>query len=210
MKLSSWPFYDEEQLCRVKEILQSGRVNYWTGDQGKLFEKEFSEKFNSKYSIALANGSLALSCAYLALELQRGDEIITTSRTFIATASSAVLLGLKPVFVDVDIDSGAISVEEIEKSTGPLGGQLKAAISGGIEGASRQLAGGGEIGADALKKAIENGKLLEMLDKGGEAAQKAIATLVDSLQKLNDNNTPLLFLAVALEIDAEQLPYQYR
>ena len=116
MKLSSWPFYDEEQLCRVKEILQSGRVNYWTGDQGKLFEKEFSEKFNSKYSIALANGSLALSCAYLALELQRGDEIITTSRTFIATASSAVLLGLKPVFVDVDIDSGAISVEEIEKS----------------------------------------------------------------------------------------------
>jgi len=78
-------------------------------------------------------------------------------------------------------------IEEIEKSTGPLGGQLKAAISGGIEGASRQLAGGGEIGADALKKAIENGKLLEMLDKGGEAAQKAIATLVDSLQKLNDN-----------------------
>ena len=78
-------------------------------------------------------------------------------------------------------------IEELEKSTGPLGGQLKAAISSGIEGASRQLAGGGEIGADALKKAIEDGKLVEILDKGGEAAQKAITTLVDSLNKLNEN-----------------------
>jgi len=78
-------------------------------------------------------------------------------------------------------------IEELEKSTGPLGGQLKAAISSGIEGASRQLAGGGEIGADALKKAIDDGKLVEILDKGGEAAQKAITTLVDSLNKLNEN-----------------------
>ena len=116
MNLSPWPFYDNEQISSVESILKSGRVNYWTGDQGKLFEKEFSEKFNIKYSIALANGSLALSCAYLALELQKGDEIITTPRTFIATASSAVLLGLKPVFVDVDINSGALSVEEIEKA----------------------------------------------------------------------------------------------
>ncbi|MDC3164264.1 DegT/DnrJ/EryC1/StrS family aminotransferase, partial [Prochlorococcus sp. AH-716-F13] len=105
-----------EQVSSVKEILESGRVNYWTGDQGKLFEKEFSQKFDIKYSVALANGSLALSSAYLALGLQKGDEIITTPRTFIATSSSAVLLGLKPVFVDVDIDSGNISFEKIEKA----------------------------------------------------------------------------------------------
>ena len=114
MKLSPWPFYDDEEVSNVSKILKSGKVNYWTGDQGKIFEKEFSEKFDAKYSVALANGSLALSCAYLALDLKKGDEIITTPRTFIATSSSAVLLGLKPVFVDVDIKSGIISPENIE------------------------------------------------------------------------------------------------
>ena len=104
MKISPWPFYDDEQISNVSKILKSGKVNYWTGDQGKIFEKEFSEKFDAKYSVALANGSLALSCAYLALDLKKGDEIITTPRTFI-TSSSAVLLGLKPVFVDVDKNS---------------------------------------------------------------------------------------------------------
>ena len=62
MNIPSWPFYDEEQLCRVKEILQSGRVNYWTGDQGKLFEKEFSEKFNLNWGVELnENSTLQLS-----------------------------------------------------------------------------------------------------------------------------------------------------
>ncbi len=114
MKLSPWPYFDDEQIFNVTKILKSGRVNYWTGDQGKSFEKEFSYKFNSKYSVGLANGSLALSCAYLALDLKKGDEIITTPRTFIATSSSAVLLGLKPVFVDVDLNSGNITAENIE------------------------------------------------------------------------------------------------
>lgn len=114
MKLSPWPYYDDEQLSNVTKILQSGKVNYWTGENGKFFEKEFSDRFDVKYSVALANGSLALSCAYLALNLNEGDEIITTPRTFIATSTSAVLLGLKPVFVDVDINSGNISAENIE------------------------------------------------------------------------------------------------
>ena len=113
MHLSPWPYFDEEQVDSVKFILESGNVNYWTGNQGKEFEKEFSKKFCSKYALSLSNGSLALSSAYLALNLQKGDEIITTPRTFIATSSSAVLLGLKPVFVDVDINSGAITADSI-------------------------------------------------------------------------------------------------
>ncbi len=113
MSLSPWPYFDKEQIDAVKDILESGKVNYWTGNQGKEFESEFSSKFSSKYSLSLSNGSLALSCAYLALNLQKGDEIITTPRTFIATTSSAILLGLKPIFVDVDINSGAITSELI-------------------------------------------------------------------------------------------------
>lgn len=53
----------------------------------------------------MANGSLALAAAYLAMGLGPGDELITTPRSFIATASSAVLLGAKPVFAYVDPDS---------------------------------------------------------------------------------------------------------
>ena len=113
MSLSPWPYFDKEQIDSVKNILESGKVNYWTGNNGKEFEKEFSKKFCSKYSLSLSNGSLALSSAYLALNLQKGDEIITTPRTFIATTSSAVLLGLKPIFVDVDINSGAITRDSI-------------------------------------------------------------------------------------------------
>lgn len=113
MKLSSWPYFDEEERAKVSEILSSGKVNYWTGNEGRDFEKEFSKKFECQYSVALANGSLALSCAYLALNLKRGDQIITTPRSFIATASSAVLLGLQPIYADVDLNSGAIKAETI-------------------------------------------------------------------------------------------------
>ena len=61
----------------------------------------------------MANGSLALSAAYLSIGLRSGDELITTPRTFIATASSALLLNVRPVFADVDPSSGSITAETI-------------------------------------------------------------------------------------------------
>ena len=112
--LSSWPQYDLGQINAAVSILSSGDVNTWTGRETHLFQQEFSHSFDSIYSIAVANGSLALSEAYLALGVGRGDEFITTPRTFIATASSGVLLGAKPVFADVDKDSGAITPATIE------------------------------------------------------------------------------------------------
>ena len=113
-KISKWPFFSEDEIDKAKSVLKSGLVNYWTGNETKLFENEFAQYCNSSNAIALANGSLALSAAYLSLNLKRGDEIITTPRTFIASASSAVLLGLKPIFADVDINSGLITPETIE------------------------------------------------------------------------------------------------
>ena len=102
MKITGWPYYDlDEQKAAVK-TLSNGKVNYWTGLEVKNFEKDFSEYIAVKYSIAVANGSLALSLAYLAIGLSKGDEVITTPRTFVATASSLVLLGIKPIFADVD------------------------------------------------------------------------------------------------------------
>ncbi|QNI72351.1 DegT/DnrJ/EryC1/StrS aminotransferase family protein [Synechococcus sp. NOUM97013] len=114
MHLSAWPCFDQEQLAVVQEVLRSGKVNYWSGSHGRLFEKEFSRLCGTEYAVALANGSLALSSAYLSLGIGESDEIITTPRSFIATASSAILLGAKPVFADVDPDSGSITAETIE------------------------------------------------------------------------------------------------
>ena len=114
MTFPKWPFYSEDEIEIVSKILREGKVNYWTGETTNLFEKEFSLFCGCKYSIALANGSLALSCAYLAIGLKKGDEVITTPRSFVATASSAMLLGAKPVFAEIDKNSGNITSESIE------------------------------------------------------------------------------------------------
>ena len=108
-----WPSFDSEQIQVATSVLASGKVNAWTGAETKLFESEFSSRMGCKHSLAIANGSLALSAAYLSIGLSKGDEIITTPRTFIATASSAVLLGAIPLFADVDAASGAITAATI-------------------------------------------------------------------------------------------------
>ena len=114
MNISSWPQFDPDQIQAASSVLGSGLVNSWTGPETKLFESEFASWCGCDYAVAVANGSLALSSAYLSIGIHPGDEIITTPRTFIATASSAVLLGAKPVFADVDRDSGAITAVTIE------------------------------------------------------------------------------------------------
>ena len=110
----SWPFYDEEQIKRVAEVIASGKVNYWTGNEGKNFEREFASWCGTKYSVAVANGSVALSLALHALGIKRGDEVIVPPRTFVATASAPALIGAVPIFVDVDKNSQAITANTIE------------------------------------------------------------------------------------------------
>ena len=114
MSLPKWPFYEEKQIEAVKDVLNSGKVNKWTGEETGKFEEEFANYHDSKYGIALSNGTVSLTAAYSAIGITEGDEIITTPRTFIATSSSAVMLGAKPVFADVDLDSGNITSSTIE------------------------------------------------------------------------------------------------
>ncbi len=113
MTLAPWPYFDADQIDAATCVLTSGKVNTWTGLETRNFEKEFAAWCGTSHAIAMANGSLPLSADYLAIGLGSGDELITTPRTFIATASSAVLLGAKPVFADVDAESGAISATTI-------------------------------------------------------------------------------------------------
>lgn len=110
---SPWPSFSPEEVEAVAETLRSNRVNYWTGDRCRAFEKAFAEWAGTKRAIALANGTVALDVALKALGIGPGDEVITTSRTFLASASCIVTAGATPVFADVDADSQNITADTI-------------------------------------------------------------------------------------------------
>jgi len=111
--LPGWPSFAEDEIAAAAEVLRSGKVNYWTGPEGRLFESEFAEFSGCDFAVAVANGSVALELALRALGVGPGDEVITTSRTFIASASSVIAVGAKPVFADVDSESQNITAETI-------------------------------------------------------------------------------------------------
>lgn len=111
---SAWPSYTQEEADAVTKVLLSNKVNYWTGTECREFEKEFAAWVGCDYAIALSNGTLALDLALKALNVGSGDEVVTTPRTFIASASSIVTAGATPVFADVDLNSQAITAASIE------------------------------------------------------------------------------------------------
>lgn len=108
-----WPVFAQDEIDAVAAVLASGRVNYWTGEECKAFEREFAAAFGRRYGIALANGTVALELALHALGIAPGDEVIVPSRTFIATASCVVARGATPVIADVDADSGNLTAQTI-------------------------------------------------------------------------------------------------
>ena len=107
-------FYSREVTQKIRKILASGKVNYWTGNECKKFEKDFSNYHKTKYSIAVSNGSVALEIALKALNLTSKSQIIVTPRSFIISASCVLNLGFVPVFADVD-DNGNLSIEGIKE-----------------------------------------------------------------------------------------------
>ncbi len=127
----SWPHFDEELIASAERVLRSGRVNYWTGQEGVLFEREFAEQAGSAYTLAVANGTVALEVALRALGIGPGDEVLTPSRTFIASAGAIVAVGAHPVFVDVDAESQNISVEAVRSAITPATRAILAVHLGG-------------------------------------------------------------------------------
>jgi len=110
---SPWPSFTEEEANAVRDVILSNKVNYWTGQECREFEKEFAAWAGTEYAVALANGTVALDVALKALGIGSGDEVIVTSRTFLASASSIVNAGAVPVFADVSADSQNITAETI-------------------------------------------------------------------------------------------------
>lgn len=114
-----WPSFTEEEAEAARQVLLSNKVNYWTGNEGRAFEKEFAAWLGCKYAIALANGTVALDLALKVLGIGSGDEVVVTPRTFLASASCIVNAGAVPVFADVDPDSQNINAKSIREVLSP-------------------------------------------------------------------------------------------
>lgn len=112
---SPWPCFTEEEADVARDVILSNRVSYWTGDHGRLFEKEFAEWVGCSHAVALANGTVAIDVALKALNIGAGDEVVVTPRTFLASVSSIINSGATPVFADVDPNSQNITAETIRK-----------------------------------------------------------------------------------------------
>ncbi|MBL7978407.1 MAG: DegT/DnrJ/EryC1/StrS aminotransferase family protein [Bacteroidetes Order II. Incertae sedis bacterium] len=117
--LAPWPHFDQDEINAVMRVLQSGKVNYWTGQECKQFEKEFAAYVGTQYAIAVANGTNTIELALHALRIPRGAEMILTSRTFMASASAAAIRGIKPVFADIDPITQNVTAETIRKVITP-------------------------------------------------------------------------------------------
>lgn len=116
---SPWPSFSQEEADAVRDVILSGKVNYWTGTEGRAFEKDFAAFAGTDHAIALANGTVALDLALQGLGIGAAyggaetDEVIVTPRSFIASASAVVNAGARPVFADVDRDSQNITPETV-------------------------------------------------------------------------------------------------
>ncbi|MCF1744058.1 DegT/DnrJ/EryC1/StrS family aminotransferase [Paradevosia shaoguanensis] len=118
-RFSPWPSYDAEEIAAVSAVLASNKVNYWTGDICRQFEKKFASWVGSDYAVSLMNGTVALDIALIAMGVGAGDEVVVAPRTFLASASTVVNQGAIPVFADVDRNSQNISAETIARVLTP-------------------------------------------------------------------------------------------
>ena len=115
--LSPWPSFTQEEADAVSRVLLSNKVNYWTGQEGRSFEKEFAAWAGVEHAVALGNGTLALDVALKALGIDPGDEVVVTPRTFMASVSCVVNAGATPVFADVEACSGNLSAATISSAS---------------------------------------------------------------------------------------------
>jgi UDP-2-acetamido-2-deoxy-ribo-hexuluronate aminotransferase len=103
--------------ARIDAVLEHGE--YIMGPEVKELEDKLAAYTGAKHCITVASGTEALLMSLMALDIKPGDEIITTPFTFVATAEVIVLLGAKPVFVDVEPDTGNINASLIEAKITP-------------------------------------------------------------------------------------------
>lgn len=109
---SQYTLYKKSIDDHIFSVLNHGQ--YILGPEVEMMEKRLAEFVGVRHCISVASGTEALLMSLMALNIGPGDEVITTPFSFVATAEVIVLLGAKPVFVDVEFDTGIINIKEIE------------------------------------------------------------------------------------------------
>jgi dTDP-4-amino-4,6-dideoxygalactose transaminase len=148
-----WPFFEGDEVEAAARVLRSGKINYKTGEEGRLFEQEFAAFAGCKHGVAVANGTVALELTLYALGIGAGDEVIVPSRTFIASASCVVMRGARPVIADVEATSQNITAETIRPL---LSVRTKAIIAVHLAGWPCDMDSIGELAREHGIKVIED------------------------------------------------------
>jgi perosamine synthetase len=102
----------------VRDAVRSTWISS-TGPYLARFEKTFAEMCGTKFAIPVANGTVALHLALLALDVKPGDEVLVPSLTYIATANAVRYVGAEPVFIEVDAETWCISPEDLRSAITP-------------------------------------------------------------------------------------------
>lgn len=119
MNLPPWPSHEQDEIDAVVEVLKSGRTNQWTGATVSQFETACATKFSLNHSLAVANGTVAIELALRGLGIGSGDDVLVSSRSFVASASMPMMVAAQPVFADVEMHSGNVTVETLEAARTP-------------------------------------------------------------------------------------------
>jgi dTDP-3-amino-3,4,6-trideoxy-alpha-D-glucose transaminase len=110
------PYHDRLSEA-IDRVARSGR--YILGPEVEAFEREFAAYVGARHCIGVANGTDALTIALRALGVGPGDEVVMPSFTFYATAEAALVMGAKPVFCDIDLDTFCVTPETVEAALTP-------------------------------------------------------------------------------------------
>jgi len=106
------PLLGEEEIIAVKEVIESGIIA--SGPKTQEFEERFADFVGTKYAVATTSGTTALHLALLSMKIQKGDEVIVPSFSFIATANSVLFCNARPVFCDINFKTFNVDYEKIE------------------------------------------------------------------------------------------------
>ncbi|MBQ3033658.1 MAG: UDP-4-amino-4,6-dideoxy-N-acetyl-beta-L-altrosamine transaminase [Deferribacterales bacterium] len=128
---------DDHDIEAVIKVLKSDFLTQ--GEYVPLFEQELARYTKSKFACAVSSGTAALHIAYMLLDLKAGDEVITSPMTFAATANAVLYTGAKPVFVDIEADTGLIDVRKIEKAVTPKTKAITCIHYGGLPCATEEI-----------------------------------------------------------------------
>lgn len=170
-----YEIYGEPIKQAVLDVLESG--SYILGDKGKQFEKQIAGYLGCNYTVGVANGTDALLLSLEALEIGRGNEVITTPFTFFATGEVIARVGATPVFVDIEPETYNMDPTKVKAA---ITKNTKAIIVVHLFGKAASM--------DAIMKIASEHKL-----KVIEDACQAIGTENMDLRKLEQLETSVAF-----------------